>query len=200
MTSPDGFEAPHQSTTAGSERPTAPGVGGIRTIGDKEYAAILGGRHHGKSAVVDHQASAALERQIENARPRQLRQEKSGITVSNTTLILNMGGPKPGFKWTIRRINVGPVDYSAGNYPTVSFVIATIGPQSTGQGPVDSAAQVVSQTTAYPAEGTWGRDELEMNAGEYLRILVGGLSAGVTVTASAVGQEQGAVATEQYAI
>ena len=203
MTAPDKFGPPLQEQSSGSMRPTPEALGGVSTIPDSAFGRVLG--QHRRAPHVDAPASAALERHREEIRPRALRLEGSAVSATGVPLVIDLGGPKPGFVWTIRRINVGPVDYAAGNYPTVNTVIALVTSQETGINLADSAAQVVSQTTAYPAEGTWGREELVLQAGDYLRIVVVGLAlsnvtAGITVTASAAGQETAAAHREVYAI
>jgi hypothetical protein len=196
---PDKFPNPLQSAVGGIERATAPGVGGIRTPSEHEMASVLG--QHRRSPDVDQRASAKLARQIDAAKPRLLRLEGSGVQVATNTLVISLGGPKPGFVWSIRRINVGPVGYDTGDYPTISAVIGIVAGQESGLGVVASASQVFSQTTAYPAEGTWGRDELVLAAGDYLQILVIGLTpTGSTSTAAASGEETHVGVTETYAI
>jgi hypothetical protein len=198
----DQFPSPTEDSRSTAQRPVPASMGGGTRLPGNPLTASRALIRRGPPNV-DPQASATFARHLQEARPRLIRQETSGVVVVNKTLILNLGGPKAGFEWTIRRINVGPVDYSAGNYQTVSTVIAIVGPQETSLGVIDSAAQVVSQTTAFPAEGTWGLDELPIAPGDHLRVLVVGYAnPGDTITAAAVGWETviAAQAAESYPI
>lgn len=178
-TAPDHFDAPIGEAVA-SDRPTAPGVGGIRGIRAEEIAAAFGRR---PAPAVDPRRTAAAQRLHTITTPRLIRLRGSAIATTGTPTVIYLDGPAAGWLWHIRRINVGPLDYSAGSFPTGIYVVSTIAGADEPGLPPDSAGQVISSTAAYPAEGTWGMGEATLGAGDHLRVIVTGLTTGTTVTA-----------------
>jgi hypothetical protein len=193
----DTFPAPYEDSYSTDEEQTPVSMGGgVRTLGPLDTAAARG-LHASRGDRYDERLSAGLRRKIEGSRDRIVELHGSGTAVANTPLVITCGGPHQGFVWELKRLNVGPVDYSAGSFPNVTNVILIKSSQSTGS-VADSAGQVISTTTLYPSEGTWGREECTVLAGEYLRVIVVGLSAGVVVTIGGQAIENAAAAPETY--
>lgn len=198
----DRFASITEDSYATAEHPTPASMGG--GIRRPNYAGVSRAISRAGTTAHDQQdqrLSAGYQRWREGFTPRQIRKYASASATTSTTTVLALGSPQRGFIWAVRRINVGPIDYTAGSFPTGIFVIATLAAQPTQPGTVaDSGGQVISTTTLYPAEGTWGRDELVVQADEHVRILVTGLTTGTIVTAALYAEETVAGGPEQYAI
>lgn len=190
----DKFPAPYENSYSTDERPTPASMGGGQADSDLSAALRLQ-RRPGNG--FDERLSAGLRRRIEQSRDRLVPLRGTGTAVGGQPLVIGAGGPKQGYVWELKRFNVGPVDYSAGSFPTGVTVILVIAGQETGA-VADSAGQVVSMTTSYPAEGTWSREEANLLAGEYLRCIITGLSTGVVVTIGGQAVENAATAPETY--
>ena len=103
-----------------------------------------------------------------------------GIVPAAGPLILELGGPNPGFIWEVKMLHVGPADYTALPYATGVTVVAL------GQTQGDNGANGVgSWTAAWPAQGYWGSYEWTVTGNKKLRVAVIGLTAGTPVTAAA---------------
>lgn len=194
---PDKF-GPYKATDS-STRQTAPLVGGHAGVHPETYARALGGPRRG-DVVTDDALSAEIERRKAQARRRLIRFQHAVQAVGGQTTVLFAGGPHPGFTWDVRRLNVGPMDYSAGSFPTGILVIAIITVQEEPGAPIDDAGRVVSMTTAYPAEGTWGRGECSLVYGDHLRVLVTGLANGTWVTLGGQAEQVGVDTATSYGL
>lgn len=193
------FPAPARSSYSPA-RIDAPELGGERHAGAAEVAAAAGMLVQRPHPEIDQQRSAALRRYITEVAQRGVRLRGSKVATSGQTTLIGLGGPETGFTWSIRRINVGPLDYSAGSFPTGIVVIAAIATKISSNSAPDSAYEVVSMTTTFPAEGTWGKDELQLQASDRLQLLITGLATGVTVTAGGFAQETAANLPERYQV
>lgn len=183
---PDRFPAPAHSTVS-SARPTAPLLGGSPGVHPEQYAAAVGlPRRPGSSIGVDERLSSELVRRAGQNRRRVVKLAYSAAAVSGQTTVLFGGGPKAGFQWDVRRLNVGPMDYTAGGFPTGIYVVAVIMSQEEPGAPPSDASRVVTSSAVYPNEATWGRGEVTLLPGEFLRVLITGL--GTNVMAMLGGQ------------
>lgn len=148
----------------------------------------------------DPRLSGALERLVDSRRGRVVKLQGTVTAVAGAVAVIELGGPPPGFVWSLRRLNVGPSDYIAGNWPTSAItVMAATGQAAPGTAyPTNSALQVLSVTTSFPAEATWSEAEATLLAGEKLFILTSGLAAGYLLTAGGQAVEVAAAMGEQY--
>lgn len=181
MPPPDTFDTPaHQEQW--SARITPPAMGGATPITPALAGRMI--RRRPAEPGVDRAMSSAVDRIRQQSRRRIVRLNAFAQAVGGqvTLLVPQPGGPTRGFQWDLRRLNVGPIDYSAGSFPSGIETIALIGPQEEPGLPADSAAQVISATAAYPAEGTWSRGQVTLLPGDHIRVLVTGLANGVFVS------------------
>lgn len=192
---PDLFPAPMREFQS-SNRPTPEEMGGWSLRPEHEQAA----HHMGDVAAAgndDDALAANLRRRIEQSRPRRIWLTGSGVGTSADPAIIRMGGPKPGSVRAVRRVTVGPADYlNIATGPTRVILLITSVAASVAA-PV-SASRVVSSTTSWPAEGTWGRGELVLEQGEELVALILGSSNGVTYTAGGQAEETAVATGETY--
>jgi hypothetical protein len=194
---PDSFPQTFDDTYS-SEAPTSPGVGGTRHPSNTEQADAAGLLQRRRAPQVDPRASAALQRAIAQAKPRPIRLRGALAAPASGPTVIGLGGPEIGFTWMVTRVTAGPIDYSAGSFATGVFVILAI--TQTGVSTPDTAYEVVSTTAAWPAEGTWNKDQLQLQGGERLRLIITGLAAGVFATAGGQAYETAAGVTETYQI
>lgn len=201
MTIPhDLFPQPTRTAAAHDGYATPPTVGGIRQPPWEQLAAamlprkIRPGVEH-----VNEQKTAALQRAISQSTPRPVRLHGQGIMPASGALYIGVSGPEAGFQWDVRRVNVGPLDYSTATlFPTGALIILAI----TEKGLIapDSGYEVVSTTTSFPAEGTWGRDELQLQGSDKLRLIITGLTPGTQVTVGGQAYEVATGVEETYSL
>lgn len=199
---PDFF--PNAEQTAGSpQRATPPQLGGVAAPLTAPAEQTFGQSADPRGRV-DQRLTHMLERYIEQGRAREFDQPGSDAANANGIAVVDLAGPAPGFMWVVRRINAGPADYSAGATFTGVLCIGAkttqAAPNSVNGVPADSGGQVFSQTTVFPAEGTWGRGELIVLEGERLILIITGLTNGFLVTAGAHGQQYAAAFPQSYTL
>lgn len=182
---PDTFAAPFHDAVA-SQRLTPPGVGGHAIDPGNAAHAVASRLARTRDPRIDPRRTAAVERRIAEASPRAIRLRGSGVATTGQVLSIGLGGPEIGFTWDVRRVNVGPLDYSAGSFPTGVFVVLTITDKTN---PADSGYEVVSTTSSYPSEGNWGTEQVQLQGGDKLRLLITGLTTGAIVTAGGMALE-----------
>lgn len=141
--------------------------------------------------VEDPVASAAAERAQEQNRPRTVRLGGTATAPGGATVVFPIqpiGQPELGFTWMLRRLHVGPADYSnPGAAWTPTHLIVVLGPLAMPNIAVpDSAERMVTSTTNTILEATWGRGEVTILPGDQLWVIITGLAAGAI--ASAGGQ------------
>jgi hypothetical protein len=201
MISPDFFPNPMQ-TSRTPQRETPPLLGGTAAPLDQDTQ-ILEDLRQPRSAT-DDRATHALERLIEQTRAREIDVVAGDAANANGIAVVDMQGPAPGFLWVVRRINAGPVDYSAGatfsGVLTIGIKSAQAAPGNVNGVPADSGGQVFSQTNLFPAEGTWGRGELVLLEGERLILVITGLANNFQVTAGAHVQQYAAAVGQTYGL
>lgn len=188
---PDLFPEPFRDAVA-SQRLTPAGVGGHAIDPARGHAAVAARMARTRNPNVDPRQSAALARRVAEGSARPVRLRGSGTAVTGQTLSIGLGGPEYGFQWDVRRVNVGPLDYAAGSFPTGVFVVLTIAEKT---GTPDSGYEVVSSTSTYPSEGTWGADQVQLQGGDKLRLLITGLTTGAVVTAGGLAFESATLPT-----
>jgi hypothetical protein len=211
---PDQWPNPYH-TSRNPDRAVPPELAGYRD--DPSHAETIAaagmGNLAGPSETTREDAArtAALQRAIERSRPRLVRLGDGAVAVAGVATVLDLDGPVSGDRRIVRRINVGPTDYagSVGSLPTGITTIAAIVPfnpelgGTVGQGAgaiPDSALQVVSVTSAFPAEGTWGRDELTLLPGDFLAVIVVGLAAGYAVSAGGQAYDVARATATEYTL
>lgn len=135
---------------------------------------------------------AAAERGTEESLPRPVDFAGSGVMPATGALFIRVGQVSPGWMMEVKRLNVGPPDYTVLPYATGVTVLAARQPFSQGGGAPSvgydmSAMSVASQVTTWPAEATWGRFEFLLVGGQSLVVVVIGLTAGLPVSVGGQG-------------
>lgn len=198
----DLFPRHQSSVTGGSRRPTMASVGGgprpnRAGRADRDAAALL---EHDREPYFDEQRSAAIERYYEERFGRKVRLLGSAVAGASGFSWLNLQGPSDGYVWNVRRLNVGPIDYTTLPYTTGVTVIAVVGGQQAPPAGSVSADQVASVSTGWPAEATWGPGELTLEGGDYLWVGVAGLAQGTQITAGGQAQMTAVHTGEVYGL
>jgi hypothetical protein len=198
---PDFFGNPNQDART-PQRETPPELGGVSAPIDTDTPLLTDLRR--PRSATDDRATHALERMLEQSRARELDVVASANASAAGVAVLDLQGPAPGFLWVVRRINAGPLDYSAGatftGITTIGIKSAQAAPGTASGVPADSGGQVFSQTNLFPAEGTWGRGELVLLEGERLLLIVIGLTANFLVTSGAHIQQYAAAVGQTYGL
>lgn len=180
---PDRFGRPQQDTYSHDGRPTPPGMGGAAPILPPSRVPIGGGGP-------TDPARAAAERARQDRLTRAIPIQTSGVVPASGPLVLDAGGPDSGYAWDVKRLHVGPADYTVLPYATGVTVIAFLRGQGATHG--NSAGHVLSWTQAWPAQGTWGRHEAHLEHGDRVQVVVIGLTAGTVVTLGGSVEQTGA--------
>ncbi|HSN12146.1 MAG TPA: hypothetical protein VLS51_08570 [Propionibacteriaceae bacterium] len=170
---PDRFPTPYRTTYGTDERPTPPGMGGAAPRFAPSRVPIGGG------GPTDRGQAAAM-RAAQDRLTRAVPIQASGTVPASGPLVLDAGGPDAGYVWDLKRLMVGPVDYTALPYATGVTVLAFLRGQGDTHG--NSATHMLSWTKAWPAQGTWGRHEAHLEHGDRVQVVVLGLAAGTVVT------------------
>lgn len=146
---------------------------------------------------VDPHETAVLRRLIAERTPELVRLSGSTTAPASGVGWINLGGPQPGTSWDVRRVNVGPGDYT-GTLGTGITVFAVLGAGTTP--PVVNGMNVISMTAAWPAEATWSRDQLSLEPGDVLWVGVSGLSSGAAITAGGQALAIASAVQERYTL
>lgn len=198
----DRFGVPQHSVTGGSVRPTMASVGAgphrrpTQGLGRTAAHAV----RPVDDPTVDVPRSAAIERYWEERFARKVRLVGSGSAPASGFLWVNLLGPSDGYVWNVRRLNVGPADYTSLPYATGVTVLAVVAGQQPPPAGSVTADQVASSTTNWPAQATWGPGELTLEGGDYLWVGVAGLTTGTAVTVGGQAQQTAVHVPEVYGI
>lgn len=203
MTAPDTMANPLHSTLA-SNRPTPDAMGGGAVEApERSRAAAVALEQHRREPSIDERLSAAVGRWWEERKAKHYKLNGSAVAVAGAVTVIDLGGPKQGFTWALRRINVGPADYAAGagSYPVAITTIVAMTTRQPGVNyPANAAQQVIDQTGAFPVSGTWGRGQATVAEGDRLFVLVVGLDDGYQLTAGGEVEETAAGVPEIYGL
>ena len=167
---PDKFAQPYQDGQSHG-RATPPGMGGAPP---RFVPGIRG------ASVPTNRDGAALERARQDRLTRALPIIGSGVVPAAGNLVIDAGGPDSGYVWDVKRLHVGPADYTVLPYATGVTVLAFL--RSNAASADNSATNLLSWTQAWPAQGTWSRHEAHLEAGEHVQVVIIGLPAGTVVT------------------
>jgi hypothetical protein len=110
-----------------------------------------------------------------------------GIVPASGVLLLDLDGPKTGYVWTVRRVNVTDGNSFAN---TMGSAVAQI---YAGQMSATLVSQILPQNVEWafstlPNVANFSSDQLVLQYGEHLQVLVTGGTAGETVQASVAYQ------------
>lgn len=204
MTVPNDTFARATRNGQASRRPTPDDMGGGsfdgRVASDDAAALLQQGR---QAPEIDERASAALARWWEERKAKHYKLNGSAVATTGSVTVIDLGGPKQGFVWAVRRINVGPLDYAGtvGSFPAAVTTILAASQRSPGSAyPANSGQQVIDSSAAFPLSGTWGRGEATVAEGDRLFLLIVGLTTGYQVTAGGEVEETAAGVPELYGL
>lgn len=188
--SPDLFPQPFHAFQD-SARPTPPEMGGFHEP-DVDAGLTRPGTPRRRNPL-----AAGLQRRLESRRPRRIWLQGTGTADGTNPTIIRVGAPKPGFVRSVRRLTIGPINYlNVATGPT-RVIVMTAPPSAQIVAPI-SASRVISSTTSWPAEGTWGRGELVLEASDELVVVVIGGTANQVLTVGGQAEETAATDMENY--
>lgn len=103
--------------------------------------------------------------------------EQDHLSTGQTYTNLDLGTPREGFRWIVRRLAVYTADLFTPNAATAVVWIGAMCPLDSGQEPTFTHP-VIPVPSSLPNSATWGDNQVALVTGEHLVVTIKSLSNG----------------------